>query len=218
MAGDAEVDVARQRVPTGGDNEGGRADGGAGRPTTLGALYVSFLRVGAVMFGGGYAMLPLLEREVVVRRGWCDADEMSDVYALAQLAPGVIAVNTAMLVGQRRRGWLGSLVAALGTVSAPFVAILLVAVAFERLAGRRELTLFLAGLRPAVAGLLLGAALRFVRRGWRRHWQWCIGLAVAAAALLLDLNPAWPILAGIAGGLLWHTWRAVLGRAREERT
>ncbi len=193
------------------------AGGGAGRTATLGELYVSFLRVGAVMFGGGYAMLPLLEREVVERRGWCGANEMSDVYALAQLAPGVIAVNTSMLVGQRQRDWVGSLVAALGTVTVPFVAILLVAVAFERLAGRRELALFLAGLRPAVAGLLLGAALRFVRRGWRRSWQWLLGLLVLAASLLFDLNPVWPILAGIAGGLLWQGWLAARARAQGGR-
>jgi chromate transporter len=193
------------------------APGDGGRAATLGELYVSFLRVGAVMFGGGYAMLPLLEREVVVRRGWCSADEMSDVYALAQLVPGVIAVNTAMLVGQRHRGWLGSLVAALGTVTVPFVVMLLIAVAFEHLAGSRTLTLFLTGLRPAVAGLLLGAALRFVRRGWQRRWQWCVGLAVAAAALLLDLNPAGLILSGIAAGLLWQGWHAALARVRKGR-
>ena len=71
-------------------------------------IFVSFAKIGAVLFGGGYAMLPLLEREVVDRRRWCTHAEMGELYALAQVVPGVIAVNTAMLVGHRHRGTAGA--------------------------------------------------------------------------------------------------------------
>jgi chromate transporter len=183
---------------------------------SLGAIYLSFLRVGAVMFGGGYAMLPLLEHEVVRRRGWCAAGEMDDIYALAQVVPGVIAVNTALMVGQRLRGWTGAVCAALGAITAPFAAILLIATLLGRFAERRLVRLFLAGLRPAVAGLLLGTALRLAGRGLRRGRQRVVALAVTAAGLLLDINPAWVILAGLGGGLCLHAWQRRAARRRAE--
>lgn len=104
----------------------------------LRSLYTSFVRVGAGMFGGGYAMLPLLEREVADRRRWVTHDDVADLFALAQAIPGVIAVNTAMLIGQRLRGWRGAVVAALGAVTAPFLVILLIAGIFDRVAHSRR--------------------------------------------------------------------------------
>ena len=80
------------------------------RATTL---FTSFARISSVMFGGGYAMLPLLEREVVARRRWLTPAAMTDVFALAQVIPGVIAINVALLVGQRLRGWRGAVAATL---------------------------------------------------------------------------------------------------------
>lgn len=165
------------------------------------ALFVSFARIGCVMFGGGYAMLPLLEREVVGRRRWLTHAAMTDVFALSQVIPGVIAINVALLVGQRLRGWRGAVAATLGTLLVPFFAILLLAGVFDTLMGHAWAVRVVEGLRPAVAGLLLGTALRLVWRGWRRWWAWVLGATVTALTLLLDLNPVWPILAGVAAGI-----------------
>ncbi len=181
----------------------------------LRSLYTSFVRVGAGMFGGGYAMLPLLEREVVERRRWATHEALADLFALAQVIPGVIAVNTAMLIGQRLRGWRGAVVAALGTVTAPFLAILLLAGLFDRLGGHPWVARFAAGLRPALAGLLLGTALRLVWLGWRRRGAWILGLAVTALTLVCAVNPVWPILAGIGAGLLAQV--ILSRRAKTER-
>ena len=170
--------------------------------TSFLALFGVFFKIGLFTFGGGYAMLPLLEREVVERRRWATHDAMTDFFALAQAIPGVIAVNTAMLIGQRLRGWRGAVVAALGTVTAPFFVILLLAGIFDRLGDNPWVARFITGLRPAVAGLLLGTALRLVWRGWRRHLAWVLGLAVTALTLVCELNPVWTILAGIGAGLL----------------
>ena len=91
----------------------GDKDIAADRPTA-GAILVSFAKIGAMLIGGGYAMLPLLEEEVVRRRKWATSEEMVDFFALAQVLPGVIAINTAMLVGNRLRGLAGNVAAAVG--------------------------------------------------------------------------------------------------------
>jgi chromate transporter len=118
-----------------------------------------------------------------------------------------------MLIGQRLRGWRGAVVAALGTVTAPFLAILLLAGLFDRLGGHPWVARFAAGLRPALAGLLLGTALRLVWRGWRRRGAWILGLAVTALTLVWALNPVWAILAGIGSGLLAQAIVTRRGRA-----
>lgn len=100
---------------------------------------MSFTKVGAVLFGGGYAMLPLLEREVVNTRGWCRLEEMTDYYAMSQLVPGVVAINTAMLIGHHLRGFRGTVAATLGVVFAPFFVILAYAIAFDQMAGSKLL-------------------------------------------------------------------------------
>jgi chromate transporter len=183
-------------------------------PVPLSRIYRSFAWVGAVLFGGGYAMLPLLEREVVERRRWCTLAEMSELYALAQVIPGVIAVNTALLVGHRYRGAAGAAVAALGMVSAPIVVILAVASAFVWVSEWPLLARLFAGLRPAVAGLLLVTALRMVGRG--KNWE--RGVAAGACFVMLAgaSGPLGLILGAIAAGLLWQAW--AVARTRNEGT
>lgn len=165
-------------------------------PPSLLAVYISFARVGAVMFGGGYAMLPLLEREIIDRRHWCREEEMGELYALAQAAPGVIAVNTALVVGYRQRGAAGAAVAALGAITIPTIVVLIVFSQIDRIAGNPILEKIYAGLRPAVAGLLLSTSVRMVKREWTTAWPLCVGLAIMAMALFLKVNPAWFILGG----------------------
>ena len=95
----------------------------AASPTSILSIFVSFAKIGAVLIGGGYAMLPLLEDEIVRRKKWTTSEEITDYFALAQLLPGVIAINTAMLVGNRLRGLAGNLAASVGVVSVPFALI-----------------------------------------------------------------------------------------------
>ena len=90
-------------------------------------LYLSFLNIGALMFGSGYTMLPLLTREVVEKRNWITQEELLDAFALSQCVPGVIAINTAVMIGNKRGGWGGAVAALLGIMTAPILAILLVA-------------------------------------------------------------------------------------------
>ena len=170
----------------------------------LAAIFTSFAHVGAFLFGGGYAMLPLIEREVVNRRGWCRFEEMADYYAMAQLVPGVIAVNTAMLIGHRLRGFRGAAAAMLGVVCAPFFMILAYAVAVDRLAGMPFLERALAGLRPAVAGMMLGIAYTMFNRTRRTWLGLTVCLVTTALVLGAGVSAVAVILLGVTAGLVGY--------------
>ena len=180
---------------------------------TLWHIFVSFTKVGAVLFGGGYAMLPLLEREVVNRRRWCTFDEMTDYYAVSQLVPGVVAINTAMLIGHRLRGFWGTVAATFGVVFAPFFVILAYAVAFDRLAGAKAVEDAMWGLRPAVAGLMLGIAYTMFDRSRKTRLGLVVSILVAGLILGLGVSAVQIIVGGVAAGILWHAV-SLLSKAR----
>ena len=90
-------------------------------------LYIAFFKIGGLTFGGGYAMLPMLQREVIDKHGWATIEEVLDIYAIGQCTPGIIAVNTATMIGYRKRGVLGAIVATLGEITPSVVIITLLA-------------------------------------------------------------------------------------------
>lgn len=170
----------------------------------LTTIFWSFCKIGSVMFGGGYAMLPLLEKEITRNRKWCTQEEMVDTFAIAQLIPGVVAVNTSMFVGHRLRGWRGTIAATLGIIAVPFVVILAYAIAFDYFSETKWLEHATAGLRPAVAGMMLGMAYTLFRRTGKTLLGVVVFLAVALLVLGLGVSAVQVIIAGILSGLCWH--------------
>ncbi len=166
-------------------------------------IFVSFIKIGAVLFGGGYAMLPLLEREVVNRRGWCDEQEMVDFFAMAQLVPGVITVNTSMLIGHHLRGFWGTVVAMTGVVLMPFVVLLAYALAFDSMDNIDMLKDAMAGLRPAVAGLMAGVAYKMFSQSCKSRLGLIVSLLTAFLALVVGVPAVWLIVTGVLIGFLW---------------
>ena len=173
------------------------------RPT-VGGIFVSFVKIGALLIGGGYAMLPLLEDEMVRRRKWSTSEEMADFFALAQVLPGVIAVNTAMLVGNRLRGLAGNLAAAIGLLVVPFALIVAYAIAYASAQDMPVVMRVLEGVRPAVAGMMLGMGLNMMRKSARAVWSVAVALGACGAVLLWNPPMAWMILGAIGVGLLWN--------------
>lgn len=175
-------------------------------------IFTSFLKVGALLFGGGYAMLPLLEQEVVAKRNWCKEGEMADYYAMAQLVPGVIAVNTAMLIGYKLRKFPGTVIATLGVVAAPFTVILAYAILYDNLAHFQALEKMMCGLRPAVAGMMLGMTWKLFQRTGKS----LLGIAITLATLLLifvaGLSAVSVILTGLLAAVAW--WLITLRKKR----
>jgi len=170
----------------------------------LRTIFWSFLKIGAVMFGGGYAMLPLLESEIVRRRKWSSHEEMTDTFAMSQLIPGVVAINAAMLIGHRLRGANGTLAATLGVVGVPFFVILAYAIAFDYFREAQWLLNATSGLRPAVAGMMLGVAYTLFMRARKTRLGLAVSLAAAALVLGFGVSAVTVILGGVGSGILWH--------------
>jgi chromate transporter len=166
-------------------------------------IFWSFFKVGTFTIGGGYAMLPLMQRELVDRHHWMSEDEFQDAVALTQAMPGVFAVNLAALTGHRlRRGW-GAAAAVAGNVMMPIVFILLLAMFFRTFRENPVVGRIFLGLRPAVAALVVAPVFtmaRSARLTWSTVW---IPVACALAVWLLGLNPVLVVLAAALLGLLY---------------
>lgn len=166
-------------------------------------LFITFLKVGTFTIGGGYAMIPLMQREVVERRRWMDAETFLDVLSLSQAMPGVFAVNMATQVGYRLRGVRGSAAAIAGNVLMPIALVLLIAIFFRRFKEVPAVEQVFMGLRPAVAALIAAPVFtlaRSARIGWSNCW---IPLAAALLIWLLGVSPIIVVLAAAAAGWLW---------------
>lgn len=180
---------------------------------TAGEIFASFAKIGAVLIGGGYAMLPLLEDEIVRRRKWATSEEMADFFALAQVLPGVIAINAAMLVGSRLRGLAGNLAAALGLVAVPFALIAAYAAAYSCARDVPAVMCVLEGVRPAVAGMMLGMGVNMMAKAARTAWALAVAVAACGAVVLWNPPMAWMILAAIGAGIAWNALAARKGGA-----
>ena len=123
-------------------------------------LYLTFARIGCVTFGGGYAMLPILERELVDKRHWTSMDDLRDYFSIGQCTPGVIALNVSTFIGQKKAGIKGALVAGLGFLTGPLVIITLIAAFLQNFAQYPVVQHAFAGIRVCVCVLILQAVLR----------------------------------------------------------
>ena len=123
-------------------------------------LFLTFARVGVCTFGGGYAMLPILQREVVDNKGWATEEQLADYYAIGQCTPGIIAVNTATFVGRTQRGTTGGVIATLGVVFPSVVIILLIAAFLQNFAHLPVVIHAFAGVRACVCALILTSVLK----------------------------------------------------------
>ena len=164
-------------------------------------LFLSFFRMGAITFGGGYAMLPILQREVVESRGWCTNEELTDYYAIGQCTPGIIAVNTATFIGFKQKGVPGAIVATYGVVAPSFIVIGVIAALLQNFASYAIVQNAFAGIRVAVTVLILNAVVKLLKSSVVDKFTACVFLAVALAAFFLDLSPVLFVLAAGALGI-----------------
>lgn len=172
-------------------------------------LFWTFLKIGTFTLGGGYAMIPLVEREVVDTRHWISREEFLNMLALAQSAPGIIAVNTAIFVGYAISGWRGVVCTVLGAVLPSFCIILLIAAVFTRYKDLPAVEAVMKGVRPAVVALIVAPLYKMAvsagmiptkekmsADGKRQWWRLLLLLIPVAAALLVwlcDVSPVWII-------------------------
>ena len=169
-------------------------------------LFVSFFKVGILTFGGGYAMLPMLQREVVEKRGWITEEQILDCYAIGQCTPGVIAVNTATFVGFRQAGILGAAAATVGVVAPSLLIISALAGILRRIAHYDAVRHAFAGIRVAVSVLVGQAVVKLWRKGVKGAWAIAAWLAALVLAAFFGVSPVWLVAAAIAAGLVL-AWR-----------
>ena len=163
-------------------------------------LYIAATKVGALTFGGGYAMLPIIQREMVDSKGWNTEEEIMDYYALAQCLPGIIMVNTMAFLGEKKGGRLGSVIASLGAVTPSLIIIIIIASLLTRFADIAAVQHAFMGIRVCVTVLIFNAILKMWKSAVIDIPTIIIFIVVAIGSLLLPLSPIiYVLLAAIAG-------------------
>ena len=166
-------------------------------------LFLLFAEIGATTFGGGYAMLPILQRELVEKRHWTTEEQLMDYYAIGQCTPGIIAVNTATFIGNTKAGMIGGIVATLGVVSPSVVIITLISIFLQNFADLSIVKHAFNGIRAAVCVLIMDSVIKLGKKSIRDLWGWIIFLCVLLASLLSGISPVLlVVLSGVAGIVL----------------
>ena len=168
-------------------------------------IFWSFLKIGAFTFGGGYAMIPLIQHEVIHRRRWIEERNFLDLLTLAQTVPGPIALNTAVFVGYKRRGYLGALSAIMGVILPSFLVILVVAIFFASIRDNAYVDAAFKGMRPAVVALIVAPIVGLTKG--MRWWLVAVALAVALVVWHFGISPVWFLIAGAVMGACVVAWR-----------
>ncbi len=188
-------------------------------------MFLTFLKIGAFTLGGGYAMIPLIQAEVVNKRRWIDEEEFLNMLALAQSAPGVMAANAAIFIGYKMRGWKGIVATLLGSILPSFVIILLIATVFTRFRELPAIEAIFKGIRPAVVALIAAPLYKMAKNAGMMKIRtkdegqrtkdsnvkqidilisWLLLLIPITVALVLwlcDISPIWVILLTIIASL-----------------
>lgn len=165
-------------------------------------LFLTFVKIGTFTIGGGYAMLPLIQREVVERH-WLTKEEFIDIFAVTQSLPGIFAVNIAIFVGFRLKKRLGALCCALGTILPSFLIILAIALIFTHARENIWIERAFKGLRPAVVALIVVPCITTAKSIKLTYKQLIIPVVAALLIWQVGISPAWIILAAIAGGIIY---------------
>lgn len=164
-------------------------------------LFWTFMKVGAFTFGGGWGMIPLIEREVVTKKNWMSKEEFIDALAVSQSLPGIIAVNISIIVGNKLKGTKGSIASTLGTVVPSFLIILIIAIFFSRIDNNPIVKRIFWGIRPAVVALIVAPVLstaKSAKLNIRTIW---IPIVTALSIWLLGVSPIYIIIFGALGGI-----------------
>lgn len=166
-------------------------------------LFMTFFRIGLFTFGGGYAMLPLLEREIVDKRAWATKEEILDYYAIGQATPGIIAVNTSTFCGYSQGGNLGGIIAALGFITPSIIIITIIAGFLKEFSHIEFIQHAFAGVRVAVCALVLSTVIDLAKKNANTGIKLLVFLITFGAIAFLSISPVFMVVAvGIFGVLM----------------
>ncbi len=169
-------------------------------------LFATFFKIGLFTIGGGYAMIPMIEREVVEKNKWITRQEFADMLAVTQAAPGVFAVNISIFIGYRLKGIPGSIASTFGAILPSVSIILLIALFFERFKDIQVVENIFKGIRPAVVALILTPTLKLARDAQLNKITVWIPVLTAVAIAILGVSPIVIITAAIAGAIAYYLY------------
>lgn len=170
-------------------------------------LFIAFFKIGAFTFGGGYAMISVIEQEVVTKKNWLSETDFVDMLATVQSLPGPISINSSVYVGYKQRGIIGAIVAAIGTALPSFFIILLLAIVFTDVQDHPTIEKIFKGIRPAVVALIVAPLIRIAKKTGITYQNVIIPVAAALLVWQLGVSPIYIILAAAAGGLLFNWFK-----------
>lgn len=165
-------------------------------------LYLTFIKIGFMTFGGGYAMLPILEREVVDKKKWATSEEILDYYAIGQSTPGIIAINTATFCGYKKAKNMGGLVASLGFITPSIIIITLIAGFLKNFSHIGAIQHAFSGIRIAVSALVLFSVIKMVKKNATTPFKFLIFLLTFLAIAYFDLSPVLIVIVVASLGII----------------
>lgn len=165
-------------------------------------LFWTFCKIGALTFGGGYAMLPLIQREIVENKKWSTEKEILDYYAVGQCTPGVIAVNTATFIGYKLKGIIGGIVATLGVIFPSIVIILIIATFLQNFADLAIVQSAFAGIRVAVVALIITTVVKLIKSSIKDYLGVIIAIIAFAISAFIGLSPVYVVIAAALTGFI----------------
>ena len=165
-------------------------------------MFLTFARIGGFTFGGGYAMLPMLQKEVVNGRHWATDEELMDYYAIGQCTPGIIALNVATFTGRKRGGDLGGVVATAGFILPSLCIIIALAGVITSVEHLKWVQNAFAGIRACICVQILNAVIRLAKKALVDIWTVGIFVLVFVLGVFADVSPVWFVLASAAAGLV----------------
>lgn len=165
-------------------------------------IFLTFLKIGPTTFGGGYAMIPMIEREVVERKKWVKRKDVTDVFAISESVPGAIAINSATFIGYRIAGWKGAVAALLGTLLPTFTIIVILSISFLYVKDSPMMEAAFQGIRPAIVALITYAGYKIGQTGVYDKTTFVTMLITVFVLLYLNIHPILVILSGIIAGMI----------------
>lgn len=181
-------------------------------------IFLTFLKIGPVTFGGGYAMIPFIEREVVTKKKWIDPDDVTDVFAVAESVPGAIAINTATFIGYRIAGTLGAMVAMAGVLIPTFLIIIALSMFYLYFNSNPRMEAAFEGIRPAIVALITFAGYKIGQMAIVDKTTLIAASSTVAVLLLVPIHPALIILLGAVLGVLLMKMREKVSYVAKHET
>ena len=180
-----------------------RMEGAPAMTTDLWSMFITFAKIGAFTLGGGYAMVPIMEKEIVDRKGWLTREEFMDILIVAQSTPGLFAINMASHIGNKARGVLGGVIGSLGVALPSIIAILLIAMFFQAFKENVYIEKIFMGVRPAVVALIAAPCISMARTAKISIYNIWIPIVACLLITVFGVSPIWIILVAGLAGFVW---------------